>query len=200
MTDEIKIKIAKVYELVRRGEQGEQQAAEKALQRLLGKYNLSEEEVAKFHLKEYVFKYVSDLDKRLFRQLFEYFFKDKYNGKLYICTWRVKEISVEMEYLDYIQIECSYEYFKRHMNQQWRKFALPLIKQCRTLKSKNKRRQELQNAFFSRYIIKSGIYHQYQVRDVYLTNRREMENLMLFSDIEGGMLKGQVTTGLYLDS
>lgn len=113
MTDEAKIKIAKVYELVRRGEQGEQQAAEKALQRLLSKYNLSEEEVAKMHLKEYVFKYASDLDKRLLCQLFEYFFKDKYDGKLYTCTWRVKEISVEMEYLDYIQIESAYGYFKR---------------------------------------------------------------------------------------
>ncbi len=199
MTDEIKSKIAKVYELVRRGEQGEQQAAEKALQRLLSKYNLSEEEVAKMHLKEYVFKYATDLDKRLLCQLFEYFFKDKYNGKLYICTWRVKEISVEMEYLDYIQMESAYGYFKRHLNAQWRKFALPLIKRYRTLKSKNKRRQELQDAFFSRYIIKSGIYHQHQVRDVDLTNRREMENLILFNNIEGGALKGQVTTGLYLE-
>ena len=148
MTDEIKNKIAKVYELVKRGEQGERQAAEKALDRLLKKYNLSAGEVAKIHLKMYKFKYTSDLDKMLLCQLLTYFFEGKYK-KYTLYTGDVREIGIEMEYLDYVQVECTYEYFKRHMNQQWREFALPLVKKKRTTKTKNKRRKELQDVFLA---------------------------------------------------
>lgn len=197
MNNIIKEKLAKVYELVKRGEQGEKQAAEQALQRLLKKYNLSEDEIAKIHLKKYAFKYASELDKQLLFQLFNYFFENKY-CKFYQNTNTVKEINVEMEYLDWVQIETAYEYFKRHLNAQWRKLALPLIKRCKTTKGKNKRREELQEAFFTKYIIKSGIYRPNQIEKKKVSNK-EFENLCLFSNVEGGVLKGQMTTGLYLE-
>ena len=41
MNDKVKEKIAKVYELVKRGVAGEQQSAEKLLRKLLKKYNIT---------------------------------------------------------------------------------------------------------------------------------------------------------------
>ncbi|MDO5607623.1 MAG: hypothetical protein Q4G08_04110 [Capnocytophaga sp.] len=198
MTDEIKQKLAKVYELVRRGELGEQQAAEKAFKRLVEKYNITDDELAKIQLKFYAFKYASELDKRLLLQLFTYFFDKKY-GNFYSNTWHAKEIEVEMEYLDYIQIETAYGYFKPHMNKEWRKHGLSQLTRFRKAKNKNARRKELQDAFFSKYILKSGIYHEHQVSLVDFKNSKEVSNYSSFNGVEGGTLRNQVTTGLYLE-
>nr|WP_314287034.1 hypothetical protein [uncultured Capnocytophaga sp.] len=66
MNDKIKEKITKVYELVKRGIAGEQQSAEKMLNKLLEKYNISEDGLNSIAEKEYYFKYSSDLDQWLF--------------------------------------------------------------------------------------------------------------------------------------
>ncbi|WP_372473335.1 hypothetical protein AB4865_10950 [Capnocytophaga sp. ARDL2] len=197
MTEEVRQKIAKVYELVKRGVNGEKQSAERALERLIKKYNLSAQEIEKMHLKMYKFKYTSDLDKMLLCQLLTYFFEGKYK-KYTLYTGDVREIGIEMEYLDYVQIECAYEYFKRHMNQQWREFALPLVKKKRTTKTKNKRRKELQDIFFSKYILSSKIYLVRQVGDGSNYTQKELEDLYALRGVEGGTYHQQVTTGLYL--
>lgn len=164
----------------------------------MSKYNLSAEEVAKIHLKMYKFKYTSDLDKRLLFQLLTYFFEGKHNSYT-LYTDNVREIGIEMEYLDYVQIECAYEYFKRHMNQQWREFALPLVKKKRTTKTKNKRRKELQDVFFSKYILSSKIYLEKQVSNGSDYTQKELEDLYALSGVQGGKFNQQVSTGLYLE-
>lgn len=198
MTEEIRQKIAKVYELVKRGVEGEQQAAEKALERLLKKYNLSAEEIEKIHLKMYRFKYSSELDKRLLFQLLYYFFENKYNSHT-LYTGDVREVGIKMEYLDWVQVECAYEYFRRHMNQQWKEFALPLVKKKRTTKTKNNRRKELQAVFFSKYILKSKIYHEKQLSDGRNPTEKELVDLCALNGVQGGTYNNQVTTGLYLE-
>ena len=101
MNDKVKEKIAKVYELVKRGIAGEQQSAEKMLKKLLEKYNIPEAELDSIGEKEYYFKYSSNLDEWLLIQLIKYFFKEK-NYKLYrIKDSGVKEISIQMSYLDW---------------------------------------------------------------------------------------------------
>lgn len=77
MNEKVKDKIAKVYELVKRGVAGEQESAEKMLNKLLEKYNISENELNSINEKEYYFKYASNLDEWLLIQLIEYFFKEK---------------------------------------------------------------------------------------------------------------------------
>ena len=62
MNDKVKEKIAKVYELVKRGIAGERQSAEKMLKKLLEKYNISEAELNSIDEKKYYFKYASNLD------------------------------------------------------------------------------------------------------------------------------------------
>lgn len=78
MNDKVKEKLTKVYELVKRGVEGERQSAEKMLKKLLEKYNISEDELNSIDEKNYYFKYASNLDEWLLIQLIEYFFKFTY--------------------------------------------------------------------------------------------------------------------------
>ena len=196
MNDKIKEKIAKVYELVKRGIAGEQQSAEKMLNKLLEKYNISEDDL--INEKKYYFKYASNLDEWLLIQLIEYFFKEK-NYKLYrIKNCGVKEIAIQMPYLDWVTLDSAYGYFKPHLNQQWRKHGLPVVNLCQTTKTKNKRRIEMQDSFFKLYVVRSGIYRREQITSTPLSEEQIKQLTMLYG-VEGGKYKQQVTTGLYLE-
>lgn len=198
MNDKVKEKITKVYELVKRGIAGEQQSAEKMLKKLLEKYNISEAELNSIDEKNYYFKYASNLDEWLLIQLIEYFFKEK-NYKLYrIKDSGVKEISIQMSYLDWVTLDSAYGYFKTHLNQQWRKHGLPVVNRSRTTKTKNKRREAMQKTFFNLYIIRSGIYRPEQKNSKSVTEE-EIKRLTMLYGVEGGKYNQQVTTGLYLE-
>src|SRR5690606_26327674 len=153
--DKIKDRLAKVLELVNRGSEGEKQNAQMALERLMKKYNISMEELETIHLKMYRFKYATSLDLKLFQQLLAYYFRDK-DFTVYKDTFYKKEIVIELEYLDYVTLSASYEYFRRHMNSQWKKFSSAALKRKRKAKTKAKLREELYDLFYSQYIIKSG--------------------------------------------
>ena len=201
MNDKVKEKITKVYELVKRGIAGERQSAEKMLKKLLEKYNISEDELNSIDEKEYYFKYASNLDEWLLIQLIEYFFKEK-KYKLYrIKDSGVKEITIQMPYLDWVTLDSAYGYFKPHLNQQWRKHGLPIVNRCRTTKTKNKRREEMQQTFFNLYIIRSGIYRPEQKNSNSLKSltEEEIKRLTMLYGVEGGKYNQQVTTGLYLE-
>ena len=197
MNDKIKEKITKVYELVKRGIAGEQQSAEKMLKKLLEKYNISEDELNSIDEKKYYFKYASNLDKWLLMQLIKYFFKEK-NYKLYrIKNCGVKEIAIQMPYLDWVTLDSAYGYFKAHLNQQWRKHGLPVVNLCLTTKTKNKLRIEMQDSFFKLYVVRSGIYRPEQITSAPLSEEQIKQLTMLYG-VEGGKYNQQVTTGLYL--
>ena len=201
MNDKVKEKLTKVYELVKRGVAGERQSAEKMLKKLLEKYNISEDELNSIDEKEYYFKYASNLDEWLLIQLIEYFFKEK-KYKLYrIKDSGVKEIAIQMPYLDWVTLDSAYGYFKPHLNQQWRKHGLPVVNRCRTTKTKNKRREEMQKTFFGLYIIRSGIYRPEQKNSNSLKSltEEEIKRLTMLYGVEGGKYNQQVTTGLYLE-
>ena len=201
MNDKIKENITKVYELVKRGIAGDQQSAEKMLKKLLEKYNISEDELNSIDEKEYYFKYASNLDEWLLIQLIEYFFKEK-KFKLYrIKDSGVKEIEIQMPYLDWVTLDSAYGYFKPHLNQQWRKHGLPVVNRCRTTKTKNTRREEMQQTFFNLYIIRSVIYRPEQKNSNSLKSltEEEIKRLTMLYGVEGGKYNQQVTTGLYLE-
>ena len=198
MNDKVKEKIAKVYELVKRGVAGEQHSAEKLLRKLLKKYNITEDELNNLDEKEYYFKYASELDKWLFVQLIDYFFKDKKYQAYRITGSNVKEIAIKMPYLDWVMLDSAYGYFKPHLNQQWRKHGLPVVNLCRTTKTKNKRREQMQEAFFKLYVVRSGIYHPEQKTSRPLTEE-EITRYSILYGVEGGKYTQQVTTGLYLE-
>lgn len=196
-----KEKIAKIYELVKRGTtEGEKVAAEIALQKLLKKHDLSEEYLLTIHLTQYEFKYSTQLDLDLFVQLHNYFFKDKeFNASK--TGFTRKSIFINLEYVDWVLMSTAYEYFKRHMNAQFKKICVPLIKKCRSAKTQNQRRKELQKEFFSKYVIKSGIYHQEQIKKVDISNlsNKAKADKERIDGIEGGNYHTQINTGLYLE-
>ena len=198
INDKVKEKITKVYELVKRGIAGERQSAEKMLKKLLEKYNISEDELNSIDEKNYYFKYASNLDEWLLIQLIEYFFKEK-EYKLYRVKNRgVKEIAIQMPYLDWVTLDSAYGYFKPHLNQQWRKHGLPVVNRCRTTKTKNKRREAMQETFFKLYVARSGIYRPEQITSNPLSEEEKKQFNMLYG-VEGGKYNQQVTTGLYLE-
>lgn len=198
MNQDIRSKIAKVYELVNKGVDGEKEAAKTALDRLLKKHNLSEKEVQHITKKTYIFKYATQLDILLFQQLLYYFVADNYCN-LYKSSYRRKILTIDLEYLDYVTMICSYEYYRNHMRLQYNKTVLPQIKRCRTAKTKRLRREELIPVFFSKYILKSGIYKNNQVsKRTEKYTQKELANLLAIQGIEGGRYKQQISNGLYL--
>jgi hypothetical protein len=201
MDNQLKDKISKIYELVKRGAtEGEKSASESALNKLLKKHNLTEEFIQTMYLKEYEFKYATKLDLDLFMQLHEYFFKGKqFNASK--STLGRKSIFISFEYLDWVLFSSAYEYFKRHMNAEFKKVCVPLIKKCKSTKTKNERRTKLQKTFFGQYVINSKIYHQEQVGEIDLSklSEKERKDRARLEDIQGGSYATQVTTGLYLE-
>ena len=152
----------------------------------------------KTNLIKYYFKYASNLDEWLLIQLIEYFFKEK-NYKIYrIKDSGVKEIAIQMPYLDWVTLDSAYGYFKPHLNQQWRKHGLPVVNRCRTTKTKNKRREAMQETFFKLYVARSGIYRPEQITSNPLSEEEKKQFNMLYG-VEGGKYNQQVTTGLYLE-
>jgi hypothetical protein len=201
MDNQLKDKIAKIYELVQRGStEGEKSAAKVALDKLLKKHNLDEQYIDTISLRKYEFKYATNLDLKLFMQLHDYFFKDK-PFKAQRRTMSQKTIIISLEYIDWITISCAYEYFKPHMNKEFRKVCLPAVKKCRSTKTKNARRLELQESFFIQYAIRSNIVHKSQLKpiDTDKLKAKELADLQRLQGIEGGSFATQVTTGLFLE-
>lgn len=191
MNTEIKDKIAKVLELANRGIDGEKAAAQKALDRLMKKYDLSDEDLSRIKLARYYFKYKTELDKKLFCQLIEYFFKNR-GLQIYLSTVNGRDLSVELEYLDWVTLDSAYEYFRRHAAAQFKEFCLPHVKRCRTTKTKNAKRAELQTAFFSKYVIASKIYHQEQIATI---DYKGMSNKAREASYKQGQILGNVKGG-----
>lgn len=200
MTQEQKDKIAKVYELVNRGEAGEKEAAKKALDRLMKKYNLNDADIEGIKLTKYQFKYSNNLEQWLLSTIVT-FFLDKDNVKAYRKTYKVREVVLALEYLDFIVVESAYGYFRKHMMAQYKKMVLPQVNRCRTVKTKNARRAELQEIFFSNYVIASNLYKPQDLTEVKLSDLSEKERKQRaqLQGVQGGNYKTQVTNGLYLE-
>jgi len=200
MENHIKEKLYKVYELVKRGEGGEKDAAKLALDRILKKYKLDEEALESLHLKKYQFKYSSQIELWLLSRLMVHLL-NKDTSKAYRDTWRKREVVAELEYLDYVLLSSAYEYFRRHMKQEYNRLVLPQVKRCRTTKTRNARRAKLQELFFTKYIIASGLYQKQEMItiDTSKLSEKERRDRLKLEAVKGGNYKTQVTTGLYLE-
>lgn len=201
MTEDVRNKVEKVYRLVNNGVQGEKEAAKAALDRLMKKYNLDDRDIESIAIKIYSFKYSNNMDLMLLGQLMNYFFKDK-SIKAYKHTYGIREVRINLEYMDYVLLSSSYEYFRRHMKAQFKELCAKEINRRRSAKTKNKRRAELQDVFFRTYAIKSKIYHPEEVETIDLSklSEKELRDRMKVSGVKGGEYNTQVSTGLYLEN
>jgi hypothetical protein len=205
ITPELKQKLAKVYELVNRGAtDGEKTAAKKALERLMEKHGIREEDLDNLKKGKFFFKYSSDLDLWLLSRLVHFFIDnpDEVINGGYRSSYGGKDVCFWLTYLDSVTIECAYGYFKRHMNAQWKKFCLSNLRRCKTTKSRNKRRKELQNVFFDRYIIASHLYDPKRLVAVNWDDlsKQEQKDRVKLSEIEGGKYNRQMTSGLLIEN
>lgn len=211
MTDEIKARIAKIYELVKRGaSDGEKAAAGAALDRLMTKYNLSAADLESIDKKWYSFTYATDLEHHLLCRIITFFLEDSEAvfNEAYRTTFdektltRCKQIRLNLTYLDYVTVESAYEYFRRHMKAQWDATCAPVVKRCRKTKTRNKKRKELQQAFLTRYIIASKLIDpKYVTRiDPSELSMKELERLRALQGVQGGSYSTQVQSAHMLEA
>lgn len=205
MTDELRQRVAKVYELVNRGgTEGEKAAAKAALDRLMKRYNLSDEMLKDIEKREYRFKYSTDLEQWLFIQLVRFYLNnaDDLLSEATRHTWGKREISIKLTYADWVTIECSYEYFRRHMKDQWNKTCAPIVAKCRKPKTRNRKRKQLQDVFFGQYVVKSKLYRdrkELSPIDFDLMTNSERSRYEALWGLEGGDYNKQMTSGLLLE-
>lgn len=202
ITPELREKIAKVYELVNRGATaGERQAARNRLDKILSKYNLDGIDLDNLDLTSYFFKYTSQLENWLLQTLVYVFLPhiDMYKVARK-QTYKMRQIRIELKQLDYITLECSYEYFRRHMKAEWKKVCMPQVKSCRASKRKL-RRAKLQDLFFNEYSIKSQLYREGDLKTMdvdAMSVNEQYDRALLIKNVEGGKYNRQVSNGLIL--
>jgi hypothetical protein len=202
MTNEIKDKIKKVYALVERGTEGEQKAARAALDRLMKKYNLSDEQVENIDLVLREFTYTTLMEKVLFIRICRFLVGMDIKGHAYVDRNLGKVICIKLKHIDYVTADCAYEYFRKHMKSQWKKICAPELARCRKAKTRNKRRQELQGAFCEQYMIKSGLVDPDELKpmDLDQMSQKELADQMKLQGLEGGKYHTQVSTAHLLES
>jgi len=204
MTQELKDKISKVYELVNNGgTDGEKAAAKLALNRIMKKYNIDESELANIGYSQYFFSYKTVLDIALFNRLITVFTNlstdhvgstNWHNGK------PCKKIFIIMYYVDWIAIECSYEYFRRHMANQWKITCADVLNRCKKAKTKAAKRQELLKPFLTEYFIKSNLFKDGELVKKAVTSQKKANARMMMNNVEGGKYNKQVVTNLAIEN
>lgn len=198
LTDNIRKRIASIKKLVDKSTvPGEKKAAELALDRMLKRYNLTDEEVNGINKKEYSFTYVSWNEERLMIAIIEHFLEDSEQvlEEASKETWLGKRrIFLNLEYLDWVTVDSAYEYFRRHMKEQWNKTCAPLVARCRKAKTKNKKRKELQSLFLARYLYASGLLKESDLTERPVTSKAQMERARAAAGVEGGQYNTQVQT------
>lgn len=198
MNNELKIRLAKLRELAERGTtEGEKNAARKGMERLIKKFNLDEQLFLNTGKIDYTFRYNTNMEIWLLIQISEILVEVSWDDK--IQSPREKLIYMKLNYLDYITIECAYEYFRRHMKKEWNRLAMPELRKCRKTSTRNKKRAALQKEFFSKYAIESGLVKPSQIEQVELTSQEQRKRARLFHDVKGGKYNQQVNNGLYLE-
>ncbi|MDO3641953.1 hypothetical protein [Mucilaginibacter sp. L3T2-6] len=203
LTPELKNKLSKIYELVKRGAtDGEKAAAQKALDKMIAKYDLDATDFDEAAKKTYIFKYATDMDVWLFILLLRRMVDDNSaRDALYKDTWRGKRLVIKLTYADWVTMDCAYGYFKPHMNRKFKKLCLAEVKKKRKAKTRNARRKELQHLFFDKYIIASDLVDKQHLISINMDelSDKEVADLMRLRGIEGGSFNRQMTNGLLLN-
>jgi hypothetical protein len=194
MTDALKDKLAKLMAIVERGgTEAEKKAASLLIERLLNKHNIDEAQLNSIHLKAYEFKFVSLCQQWLIVAVAKYFNRECIKG---MKRRHYKRLTILLRYEDWVNIECAYEYFRRHMNGEYKKTVMPILRNCRTPKIRRKMKGELDEIFFSNYIILSNLAADVDLKPLDFDNMTEEEKKKRnrLSGIKGGEFHKQVIT------
>lgn len=199
MTQELKEKLAKLYEMVQRGAtDNEKDVARKLLDKLLAKHNLEDIDPSMLDKERHYFTYTSSTEVQLFLRLVAFLLELDYQTVCSSIRSRRRLIAL-VSYSDYITLEASYEYFRRHMKAQWERFCAPELAKCRKAKTRNAKRKQLQAAFEAEYFLKSGLYKASEIRTVKLSGAA-LVNRNKVAGVEGGQYRTQVNSGHLLNA
>ena len=202
MDNTVKEKLSKIYELVNQGAtEGERNAAKAALERMLAKYNLTAEALDTLAIRTYLIKYSNINELYLLNAICNVLFgglsqayrrtlKKNPDGALV----RVREYVFNLNYLDFVQVSCSFEYFKRHMKAEFKRVVKPLLKRYKSAKTRAKLNQE----FLSQYIIASKLYREQDIEEVKLSGNAAKRRRML-DGVEGGSFNTQIQSSHLLN-
>jgi hypothetical protein len=193
MTNELRDRLEKIYALAIQGAtEGERAAAKLALDRLMKRYNLSEDDVNNIDKKECVFVFRGMLELALLERIMA-FFIGGHKGSQRSRT----RVYSKLVYLDWVTVDCAYEYFRRHMRSQYDKVLKKRLKRIRKKRSKEK----LMDLFFSRYIIASKLYKDGELQNVTGESSAAIrERLAMEQNVEGGTYNRQLVGGLMLET
>lgn len=208
--DRVKRQIANLLTLAERGAtEGERKAARKAMERLISKYDLDVSKLDEITREEYTFSWTSYLEADLFTYICMYFL-ERDDFMVEVRNYRktnsgyeeARVLAVTLDRLEYITIECAYEYFRRHMKKEYKRLVTPQVKRCRKAKTRKAKKAKLEPVFFERYIIASKLIKQDEIkkRDLTKLSNAELERLVSMVGIEGGEFNQQVGNGLYLEA
>ncbi len=189
MDNNIRDRIEKVYALVNQGAtEGERIAARHQLAKILKRYNIDEESIKQPSLKSYFFPYRNYMESTLLMIIMEYLRIDHSQGKRHWRKWRngvayrFNYIELPLTYETYIECDCMYQYFRRHMRGEYEK--------VRTNFKRRKRQRDNEFIFVSQYTIKSGIVRS---EDLVKADPKLINALnKIYDNIEGGSYKRQV--------
>lgn len=203
ITPEIKQKLSKVYALVNRGStEGEKAAAQKALEKMLEKYQLEGIDLEELARNRYHFTYTTNMEIKLMEAILNVLIEDNNWGK--DASYGRNRLNVSLTYLDYVTVSAAYGYFRKHMKAEWNKVCAKQIKRCRTAKTRNAKRAELQAEFLIRYKYHSGLYRPGEIKckevDPETLSAAEIKRRLAMAGIEGGQYTTQVTNGLLLEN
>jgi hypothetical protein len=198
MTDTLRDKLSKIYELVNKGAtDGERAAAKKALDRIIEKYKISENELQSLDRKRYTFKYSTNLEVSLLIAIMKTMTEDAFINSVQ----GIRYVESYITYFDWVTIESAYEYFRKHMKAEWNKVCAPELAKCRKPKTRAKRRAQLEPIFLTRYIIESNLCKKSDIKMVEVKpGSRDYRDRAKLVDVEGGSYNKQVSRGLLLQN
>ncbi len=208
MNQQISNKLAKIHELINRaGSDGEKAAAQNALDRIVAKHNITAEQLNNLDKNNYTFTYTSVLELWLFSRLNLVFLGDRNNDRICKRLYdhnlgkAIKQLVAYYTYEEYITIECSYEYFRRHMGKEWRRVSKLQIASKKKPKTKNKSRKQLQDVFANAYFIKSKLYVEEELKyqDSSKLSKAELLQHYQMRNVEGGQFNKQLINGNLLN-
>lgn len=195
MTEDIRSKLEKIYELVNWGAtEGERAAAKKALDRIIDKHNITEDELDSINLKNYVFKYATNIEMHLLGAILLVLVTDGLKNS----SRGNKRVNSKLNYMDWITVESAYEYFRRHMKKEWNWVCVPELNKCRKPKTRREKRAKIEEIFLTEYLVKSKLYKEEYLSSVEVKNNAEYEARLLMMNVEGGQYNRQLNRGLLL--
>lgn len=193
MTNELIDKIKKIYALVENGSTpGERAAARHQLDKILKRYNLNEQEVIQKG-KTYYIRYCTFLEFQLLGFIIHYYMDSMDKCARVDRIWKggqyhgARAIMIVADYEQFVEIDCSYQYFRRHMKSQYKKVEY---------KTKNKsKREKYQRTFITQYAIKSQLVKPEYIFQTTATK----DSLYLSQTIEGGKYHRQIDNTKFLN-